>query len=130
MVMLLDGDFIPGPPSLHKQLRQLLPTLRADMQQHGTLLVLPAFDVQVPWQEGPGGLPVFPEAPDVDTLLQHMFMENETDGSGVPVGKAAVLGALSTGYVQPFQINYHSSTDYDQWASAVGPYAITGREGV
>lgn len=128
VVMLLDGDFVPGPPTLHAHLRHtVLPALRGEMTQHGLMLVVPALDCQVPWEQGPDGLPVFPVSQH-DAVMRRMFMHaNATEEA---TGKAAVAEALETGHVAIFQIDYHSNTNYKRWLTANEPYNVKGREGV
>lgn len=128
VVMLLDGDFVPGPPTLHAHLRhKVLPALRGDMVQHGLMLVVPALDCQVPWEQGPDGLPVFPVSPH-DAIMRRLFLHANTTEE--PTGKAAVAAALETGHIAIFQADYHSNTDYERWLNAHEPYDVKGREGV
>ena len=120
-VMLLDGDF-PGPSTQHAHLRHsVLPALRSEMINRGTLLVMPAFDCQVPWKQESEGLPEFPTSQDGD-LLRSMFGAEPSSTAG----KNAVVAALETGEVIPFQHEYHSNTDYDRWCTAVEPYVNVG----
>lgn len=124
--MLLDGDFVPGPSTLHAHLRHsVLPALRSEMINRGTLLVVPAFDCQVPWKQESEGLPEFPTSQDGD-LLRSMFGAEPSSTAG----KNAVVAALETGEVIPFQHEYHSNTDYDRWRTAEEPYEVSGRENV
>lgn len=126
--MLLDGDFIPGPPTLHAHLRHsVLPVLRADMVQQGLMLVVPALDCPIPWEQGPDGLPIFPVSPH-DAVMRRMFVLANTTEE--PTGKAAVAAAMETGHVTIFQEPFHSNTNYQRWLAAHEPYDVPGREGV
>lgn len=126
VVMLLDGDFVPGPANLHMHLRHsVLPALRDEMEEQGTLLVIPAFDCHVPWERGADGLPTFPTSQHND-LLRHMLI----NGSATPGGKDAVLAAMETGDVTVFQADYHKCTDYEKWRTAHEPYYVNGHKDV
>lgn len=127
-VMLLDGDFIPSPPTLHARLRdRVLPTMRKEMKKRGTLLVLPAVDCNVPWEQGPDGLPIFPGSRHNDVIRRMFMSPNATKKA---TGKAAVKAALAVGEVEPFHINYHRETNYRRWVIAKKPYKVKGHEGV
>lgn len=123
-VMLLDGDFVPGPPTLHAHLRDsVLPGLRDEMKNIGTLLVLPALDCKVPWEQGADGLPVFPSSQH-SAVIRRMFTHSNTTKEAT--SKAAVVEALATGVVEPFHLCCHRETNYNRWLHAQSPYKVKG----
>lgn len=125
-VLLLDGDFIPGPATLHDDLQHhVLPSLRSEMQQRGTMLVVPALMCDQPWEQGPDGLPTFPNS-EHDTDIRRMFMQANASIDKA-TGKAAAVAALEGGKIKLFQAPHHSNTNYTQWATADEPYDVLGK---
>lgn len=124
-MLLLDGDFVPGPPNLHSQLRHsVLPAMRHEMME-GTMLVIPALDCLEPWSQGRDGLPTFPASPH-GAVIHRMFLHS-TNASEEVTGKIAAIEALASGDVVPFQLPYHMQTNYSRWLGASVPYNVQGR---
>lgn len=107
-VLLLDGDFVPGPATALERLL-FRPTAHADLLQglhsQHALLVLPAFE---PMRT----------CGSLDQQLQLAIHVVDTDS------KHPLVAAYHNGSIDVFQSLYHHASDYRRWLGAEDVYEI------